>query len=294
MTVEHPASVAAQRIQRRYPELFREAPIKVSVVAEKLGVRVVRSRTLTERAMLHILPGVDGEVITAYVQAGIKADYGRFALAHELGHAYLHSEGSEVAKSLAPNEVEFFCHRFAGELLVPPKFRKDIRRHFIEASKSDSGLSVKNIAEAIQNLGISVSAFFSTITPHMSEVLSGTRSAIILARTAAHPYPSIERRKEAAPTLRVVQRLFDPEYFFFPRYQRLASLLDPIDWLMFLEEGQTKTQLLSAKYSVRLSPAKVVRTRFERRNDIVPVSVQRLSPISGLESPTFLVMLHLA
>jgi hypothetical protein len=283
---------AAERLQGSYPALFEALPIRPSKIADRLGVAVRLAPGLADRAMLRTTSRDGDRKGTAYVKAGLKVDYARFALAHELGHFVLDGDLA-LARNLTASQVEAFCHRFAGELLFPRHFHKTINETLARLDEAESGL--EPIFKATHRLGLSLAAFMNVVSNNMTEVFGGITSTVILVRWMPHPRPAQNRPVSAiGPAFRVVSRLFDPDRFYFPRYQRLESLSQPVDWLQTMRLGEVRSELVSSQYSLRVRDAGASdKAKFVRRRTVASLQVQRLAEVHGEMHPVFLGALRI-
>ena len=88
------------------------------------------AKGLGGRAKLEIHHEPEGIQRVIVVRANVAPNVGRFAVAHEIGHAILLREYGEFARALPKDRRERFADRFASELLIPPHLRDDLRNGF--------------------------------------------------------------------------------------------------------------------------------------------------------------------
>ncbi len=93
-------------------------PTPLASVAQRLGVDRISFRSgLPVSGMLERV----GDSFRVVCAADQSAGRRRFTVAHELGHAYLATHESE----LPGHDHEYFCDRFAAELLMPTQCMKE-------------------------------------------------------------------------------------------------------------------------------------------------------------------------
>lgn len=104
-------------------------------MAESVGIsRIERAPGLPVAGMLVHVADVG---LVAVVRADDPKARQRFSLAHEIGHALLHTRGVRSDLSCRDTEVERVCDRIAAELLLPRRLyqtgdRSDVLEHALE------------------------------------------------------------------------------------------------------------------------------------------------------------------
>lgn len=285
-------TAAALDIQLRFPELFEPFPVRIVPIAESLGIKVIRTSTMSGRAQLKIVdPATSTQQTTIYVSRAFGSDYARFAVAHEIGHYYLHTYAPEINRRISAPERELFCHRFAGEILIP--------QHRV-AKLKDQLFAIKDAEGWVRlagTVGISVAALFQICHFHRDDWLNGCPIVILLVRRSSHPRPAKNNLERSGPKLRVRVALFDGHRFYFPTLQGISSLLKPTDWLLGLQDGRASTNLVEIRYSSRTAAKKGREQgeapKFELKQELVPVSAMRLLPVEGERNSNFVLVLSL-
>ena len=276
--------LAVDNLCSEHPDLFHTLPIKVTAVAERLGIKVEQTTALSVRARLHVTRTAIGtDEYRVYVKTPLPRAYARFAVAHEIGHAYFHKFDPKFEKEVGPMELERVCDFFASELLAPKRFHHEIRERLHSINQPTDFTKLASL------LDISISALFQVCTHHMSDWFRDSCLVVILASRMRHPKPSLSRAHPNELKERVRVCLHDPDKYFIAKHQGLASVLNPIDWLHTLRQGASTNLLLEFTYSsVRLpkiaSPS-IRKPKYTVCREIVPSAIFRLSS-SGDELDT--------
>lgn len=116
-------------LARRHPELFKETPVRPTLVAAAIGIRVERRDETGTPARLETSDPEDLRAATIVVRRDVLRDFGRLAVAHEIGHAMLLCQHPSGRRWQLPRR-EAFANVFAHELLVAGPNRSRLEAQF--------------------------------------------------------------------------------------------------------------------------------------------------------------------
>jgi hypothetical protein len=150
-TVEDAVRIVAQRLL----DGVSIAPTDLERIAEKLRVSAIENEDMPLSGQLR--RGQDGfkVVLSSHLSPARR----RFTLAHELGHAFFETTGTNCPR--VGRELERICDMLAVELLLP-------RRCFIDAVQS--GPSIEELKRVSRQFGTSLAA----TAFRYSELIAGT------------------------------------------------------------------------------------------------------------------------
>lgn len=286
-------SKAVADIQSQFGDLFQSLPIRVTPIAERLGIEVVRSASTSTstRAQIRIVDlGKRSQQATIYVAKALGQAYARFAVAHEIGHYYLRVHYPDFNQRISARDREVCCHRFAGDLLVPQHKVKFFKDSLFEVREAEDWVRLAG------RFGVSVRALFQIGVTHRDEWLRECPIVVLLARHSEHPRPAKDNVHRSGPKLRVRSALFDDQRFYFPTFQGVSSLLAPTDWIFGLQNGDSSTNLVEIRFSLRTRINHWTRTavgrKYELQQEIVPVSAMRLLPVAGERDSNFVLVIR--
>ena len=83
---------------------------------------------------------------------------GRFAFAHEIGHAVLWTKHPQIAKDWPVDRREIFADSFAQQLVIPSSLRNSLAREFCNINRPDE------LVKFTHKVGITVSALLMFAT----------------------------------------------------------------------------------------------------------------------------------
>lgn len=256
----------AREIQRMHPAFFREMPVPVSELAEVLGLTVEKRGELQQRARLEILKEGQAEKATIAVKEGLDRNVGRFAVAHEIGHAVLLRKYPEIVRGWDVPRRESFASAFAAELLASAEARAEVAPSF--RSLRDP-LALLKLAS---QLGLSARAFL-TIAAQEESWLRGLDKVWMRIKYVANAFT------HADPKLRVVSAYYDRSRFYIPTNQSIARIVGSDEWLASLPVGTIARY--SGSLSVKLKQAPPAHPRFVTGNVAAALSAVRLYPSEG-------------
>ena len=140
-------------------ELGEDPLPNVIELLEDNNIKVIEIEAGDEFVGLASWKGIKNPVIV--VNAKFKADRKRFTVLHELGHILMNLD------HLPEKEKEFYCHSFAGAMLIPAKAllkelgpsRKQIYLNELVYLKEQFGASIQAIMFRAKHLGIVTESF---------------------------------------------------------------------------------------------------------------------------------------
>jgi hypothetical protein len=223
------ARTLAGELVRACPEELWRVPIRVSRVARYLGYPVEVRADLPVRARLD--PGT-----RIILRRDIAPEVGRFALAHEIAHAYLHERHPQVALSWSVPRNERFANFFAAELLIPASDRAFARERLSGAT------NVRDVLTVARHFGLTTTCLL-TFAARQETWFHGLDLLVLRIKHAEN------RRTKREPRLRVAAAYFDSERFYLPSNQSIATLAGDDEWLTRMRPGET----VSCERSIILS-----------------------------------------
>ena len=258
-------------LQVDYPGLFHRLPVRPTRVAKALGFRVVRRTNFHQRAQLELFKTEDNKTsVTIVLEEHLDPQVGRFAVAHEIGHALLIQSNPKVLRDWTVTRRERFANLFASEVLVPHSSRHEIEADFRETK------SARDILKLAARIGLSVHALFTLADRHPQWWIGLNK---ILLRIKYVP----NARTGFGTTFRIVSAHYDRGNFFVPLNQSMKSFCGNDDWLRCAQIGveahRSATILLKRRRPFSETP------RFVGTSEAARLSAVRLrTKLNGRES----------
>lgn len=218
------AKECARDVRSQQSALFRRTPVRASEVARSLGIRVKRDASIAGRAIL--IKDDSGTVsrMTILVNNKVGPAAGRFAIAHEVGHAILLQRHPKSAASWSTAATEMFADSFASWLLVGTDDDAGLRLQFQSLCHPSDFLT------HAQHMGLSPSALMQTA--RLRHWAGGAMHCWLVAHVAPRPRTNVE------PRLRVTTTCLDFHRAYLPSGRSLESTFGTIDWLRLLPVGE--------------------------------------------------------
>lgn len=163
---EH-VEAAVQKMKDAW-ELGEDPLSNVIELLEDSNIKVIEIDAGDEFVGLSTWKGIKNPVVV--VNANLKADRKRFTVLHELGHILMN------VNHLPEKEREFYCHSFAGAMLIPAKLlikelgasRTQIYLNELVYLKKQFGASIQAILFRAKHLGIVSESFHKNFIIFMS------------------------------------------------------------------------------------------------------------------------------
>jgi hypothetical protein len=211
-----------------FPDSVQGRRVRVTRLARMLGMTINEQAELGARARWHPKVGSDdlrlwndpNESSLGVIQLEPKLSdtTRRFAIAHEIGHAILWRDHSEIAGQLPGYWRERFANVFAAELLVTNGCRDHVMREFRDATTPPDLLRI------CDSVGVSPATLLRFARERI-EWLRGLDQAWLDVRRSRNRHTGRE------PRLRVTRVYLDRERWFLPENQSVARLLGNDTWL---------------------------------------------------------------
>jgi hypothetical protein len=214
----------AREIQRTHPTIFRVMPISVSDLAYALGFVVEKRTELQQRARLEILREGGAEKATIALKEGLDRNVGRFAVAHEIGHAVLLRKYPDTSREWDVGRKEVFASMFAAEILASPEARLRMAESF--RSLSDP-LTLLKLAS---QMGLSPRALL-TIAGQEESWIRGLDKIWLRIKYVENAFTHTD------PKLRIVSAHYDRSRFYVATNQSIARFAGTDQWLASLPVG---------------------------------------------------------
>ncbi len=281
----------ANEVQKTFPVLFRDVPVQATKVARALGIAIELRADLNGRAHIQILEEEKQHHFKIFIKPNLSAPVGRFAVAHEIGHAVLVRHNPDILLSWDKARQESFANMFAAELLVPLTLREQCSDSFRRTE------SIDGLFELAKKLGLSISA-----TLHVAdEEHAWTRGCNNIWLSVRRSQNSFTLRDEK---LRIVTAIYDREKYYVPRNKSIKSMTGEDGWLSNLRVSQsasrdykltisTITGIPRPKYSQVLYDARIHARRLSALDHrdgaliaLLILSDQKETPQSGRPSLT--------
>jgi Zn-dependent peptidase ImmA (M78 family) len=197
-----------ESLERSHQRLLQDIPVKVSNLAEALGIVIRRDRKLRERARLEMIrrDGRLSAVVT--LQEKLPLPEARFALAHEIGHFLLLTDRPGEAAGMTVNDREIFANTFAAELSIPRARRDELRAQF---------RAVRDPLELLalgSRLGVAVSILLR-FASETSDWFGDLQRIWLRVKNVPNEYTGKD------PRLRIVSAHYDRRRYYVPVNQSL-------------------------------------------------------------------------
>jgi Zn-dependent peptidase ImmA (M78 family) len=195
-------------LERSHETLLRDIPVKVSNLADALGIVVRRERRLRQRARLEMLrtQGKLSAVVT--LQENLPLPEARFALAHEIGHFLLLTDRPGEAAGMTVDDREIFANTFAAELSIPRARRDELRAQFRAVGNPLELLALGS------RLGVAVSILLR-FASETSDWFGDLQRIWLRVKNVPNEYTGKD------PRLRIVSAHYDRRRFYVPVNQSL-------------------------------------------------------------------------
>jgi IrrE N-terminal-like domain len=269
----------AREIQSRHPSIFQIMPVQVSELANALGFAVEKRTELQQRARLEILREGGTERATIALRDGLDRNVGRFAVAHEIGHAVLLRKYPNTAREWDIDRREVFASTFAAEILASSEARQQIANSF--RSLSDP-LTLLRLAS---QKGLSPGALL-TIAAQEESWTQGLDKIWMRIKYAENAFT------RADPKLRVVGAYYDRSRFYVATNQSIVRLVGSEEWLASLPVGMIAEH--SGSISIKFKQAPPIAPKFVARRVQAKLSAVRLHPSAAEGIPYLIAVADLA
>ena len=230
------AKRAASTLQDRYPSICRTIPVRATKIARALGIKLRSIPTVKRARLEHSALGSDSSLFgkhdfTIAVNANISPEVGRYAVAHEIGHAILIAHYPHHATSWDLETREYFADLFASELLIPAHTRSLFMRRFrsISAPSELCGLA--------SNLGLSLHSLLTFASKDNSWFIN-SNAVWLRLKYGPNKYTGRDCK------LRVESAHFDKTRYYVPSNQGFERFCANDGWLGDLIPGEERDRVL--------------------------------------------------
>lgn len=212
LQIARAAKQQLETLERSHQRLLQDIPVKVSNLAQALGIVVRRDRRLRERARLEMIrrDGRLSAVVT--LQEKLPLIEARFALAHEIGHFLLLTGRPGEAAAMSVDDREIFANTFAAELSIPRSRRDEFRERF-RAAREPLELLVLS-----SKLGVAVSILLR-FASGTSDWFTDLPRLWLRVKNVPNGYTGKDRR------LRIVSAHYDRRRYYVPVNQSLFRVM---------------------------------------------------------------------
>ncbi len=216
----------AKDVQNTFPVLFRDVPVRVTKVARALGIAIELRADLDGRAYIQVLEEQGLYHFKIFIKPNLSPPVGRFAVAHEIGHAVLVRANPDSLHSWDKARQESFANVFAAELLVPCTLREQYGNSFRNIE------DVEGLLRLAGQLGLSIGA-----TLHVAdEEQAWTKGSNHIWLSVRRSRNSFTLRDEK---LRIVGATYDRGKYYVPRNMSIRSMIGEDGWLCGLRANQS-------------------------------------------------------
>lgn len=265
----------AKEIQRSHWRICQRGPVRVSDLAEALGLRVENRSGLLQRARLEFQKDGALGTSTIAVQASLGQNVKRFAIAHEIGHAVLLRKYPQAAREWAVSRREEFADTFATELLAP----EDVRAGTAPVFRAlGDPLALLRLAS---RLGLSPSGLLTVATRERSW-FQGLDKIWVRVKYTENAFTGSEAK------LRIVSAHYDRERFFIPTNQSLVRFAGSDLWLSSLPPGLIAQH--NSTIAVKLRRHERAAPKFLSRQLPARLAAARLQP-NATDQAAYLIIL---
>jgi hypothetical protein len=253
----------AREIQRTHPSIFRQMPVPVSDLADALGFVVEKRPELQQRARLEILRDGETAKATIALKEGLDRNVGRFAVAHEIGHAVLLRKYPDTAREWDIERKEVFASIFAAEILASPEARAQMANSF--RSLADPLTLLKFASQ----MGLSARALL-TIAGREESWIKGLNKIWMRIKYVENAFT------HADPRLRIVSAYYDRSRFYVATNQSVLRFAGSDEWLGSLPVGTIAEH--NGLISIKFQQTPPAHPRFLARRVPARLSAVRLYP----------------
>jgi hypothetical protein len=253
----------AREIQRTHPAIFRQMPVPVSDLADALGFAVEKRTELQQRARLEIFRDGETAKATIALKEGLDRNVGRFAVAHEIGHAVLLRKYPDTAREWDVERKEVFASIFAAEILASPEAR---------AQMADSFRSLNDpltLLRFASQMGLSARALL-TIAGQEESWIKGLDKIWMRIRYVENAFT------HADPRLRIVSAYYDRSRFYVATNQSVLRFAGSDEWLGSLPVGTIVEHV--GLISIKFQQTPPAHPKFLARRVHARLSAVRLHP----------------
>jgi len=253
---------------------FKDEPVKITRIAQFLGIRVSMDQTLSRQVLLRNSQK-RSEIL---IGKNINPLRGRFAVAHEIGHWYLLKAEPVLARTWERSKREQYANAFARQLLIPLDRRKKIFETFCGSSDVDRLLAVS------QMLGIHPKTFlaFAQDEPHW---MDGSKNIWLQVKNSSNKFTELE------PRPRVIAAFYDRGRFFLPTNQSICSVFGTDRFLGDLDVGVSSSIPTPSRIHLYEKTASG-RPRYKKTEHIIKCNGMRLPGHTGDQKPIFWLLIH--
>jgi hypothetical protein len=253
-------------------------PVPVSELADALGFAVEKRTELQQRARLEILREGGTERATIALKDGLDRNVGRFAVAHEIGHAVLLRKYPDTAREWDVDRREVFANTFAAEILASPEARLQMADSF--RSLSDP-LTLLRLAS---QMGLSPRALL-TIAAQEESWTKGLDKIWMRIKYVENAFTHVD------PKLRIVSAYYDRSRFYVATNQSIVRLVGSDQWLVSLPVGTVAEH--SGSISIKFKQPPPTAPKFVARRVHARLSAVRLHPNAAALVPYLIAVADL-
>jgi hypothetical protein len=210
-------------LARRHPHLFEETPVRATLIAAAIGIRVEKREEASTPARLETSNPEDFRAATIVVRRNVLRDFGRLAVAHEIGHAVLLARHPSGGRWHLPRR-EAFATAFAHELLVAGPNRCRLESGF-------RGLRTPlDLLRFAAHIGLPPFVLLSAASASY-QWMNGSDTVWIQVMNVANSRTRRDRRP------RVVRAFYDYSRLFVVTNQSFSNFGGSDDWLQLVPLG---------------------------------------------------------
>ena len=271
---------AVSDIQNQYPTICVNVPVHATRIAKALGFKINTTSTI-HRARLEYSTIGDNESLfgdhhfTISLNKNISPDIGRFAVAHEIGHAILLAHYPENAAKWNLELRELFADSFASELLIPKSQRPICIERF-------HGLKTPGeLRELASTIGISTYSLLTFASKNHSWFKDNDAIWLRL-KYITNKYTNRD------PKLRIASAHFDKSRFYVPSNQGFSRFCATDKWLSGLMPGEESSCIV--EYISLKSVLTNERVKYGTLCTPAELRIMRLKP-SGHDSASYYLLL---
>lgn len=274
---------AAFAIQEQYRHICENMPVRATKIARMLGYKIKKTSAIPRARLEYSLNKADGGLfgeptITISLNTGMQSEIGRFAVAHEIGHAVLLSRYPAEAANWRVGLRELFADEFASELLVPRIARGALCEQFINLA------TPSELSQFASKVGVSLHSILTFSSKH-GPWFKDNNTIWLRVKHIENKYTNKD------PKLRIVSAHFDRNRFYVASNQGFSRFCTTNGWLGGLELGE-QVNIDNAEITIkRISTNDSV--KYKTQNIVATLHAMRLSPSGHDNAPYFLISAEL-
>ena len=219
----------AAALERSLGIVFRTLPVITSELARNLGIMVCKRESVPGGALLEKSVGPGNGTFTIWIERRVPYQWGKYAIAHEIGHFLLLKNHADLASRWELKLRESFADAVACEILVPRAARMRLAEVFRQIKRPEA------LVELASRFGVYPGVLLSAAS---SEPCWMRGLNTIWVRVSFRP----NWFTGLGPRLRINAAHYDSERFFVPVNLSLRHFCGSDDWLLGLNPGEVRSR----------------------------------------------------